>query len=372
MKGYATSLGLRFPLGSPIDLDQEFDPFLPSRYRDTEDDGRWYVAGWRGKDGLNLHRDRGEALCGEWVLCAPLQRVLGTPEWERTQEMDRARGLRRTVGGAGVVLEGYVRPEGEEIPAPGELVAYLERESWGSGEYDDYGYHGRMWRPTCEELLKENPRAATLRKEWAISPYTLPSSSPYRRLVEVWSARRRGDWGQRDAALWVRYVRRGVKEPWELFDIVRDEDQALKQIDHAATPLSPRLELLRQVEREEWDQIQIKKEQREREERESRERWEKHERSEACFKRLWDGKDGEGRMLARKWSATMNHLNAERRDVVERLREDQEFRTLYAAVLDAEKVQGKKKAVREVLRWLRVKERVNVEPPPDPPDVEDF
>lgn len=358
MKSYATRLGLLYPLGSPIDLDQEFDPFLPSRYRDTGEEGRWYVAGWRGRDGLNLNRDQGEALCGEWVLCAPLQRVLGTPEWERVQEMDRVRGLRREVGGAGVVLEGYTRPGKGEIPTPGEIVAYLERESWGSGEYEDYipGLHLGNER-------RENPMAGILRHEWALSPYSIPSSSPYFRLVQAWSARRRGDWGQRDAVLWVRYIRRGVREPWEIFDIVRDEDQALKQIDHTAIPLSPRLELLRQVYREEWDQDQIKKEQEEREKREARERWEKHERSEACFRRMWEGKDQEGRELARKWSATMMYMK-ERRDIVARLEVAQDFRELYQRVMDAEKVAVKKKAVREVLRWLRMKEGVNVEVPP--------
>lgn len=361
MKGYATRLGLLYPLGSPIDLDQEFDPWLPSRYRDTGEEGRWYVAGWSGRDGLNLHRDRDEALCGEWRLCAPLQRVLGTPEWERVQEMDRASGLRREG------VEGYVRPEKGEIPIPGEIVAYLERESWGSGEYEDCP------RPmSWEEMLRENPHAATLRREWALSPYSIPSSSPYFRLVMAWSARRRGDWGQRDAVLWVRYIRRGVVEPWEIFDVVRDEDQALKQIDHTASPLSPRLELLRQIDREEWDQDQIRKEQEEREKREAREKWEKHARSEACFRRLWEGKDAEGRMLARKWSTTMKYLKGERKEIVERLREDQEFRSLYERVMEAEKVQAKKKAVREVLRWLRVRERVNVEPEPDPPRAEDF
>lgn len=251
MKSYATSLGLLFPLGSPIDLDQEFDPFLLpqasvcnanflTRYRDTGDEGRWYVAGWRGRDGLNLHRDREEALCGEWVLCAPLQRVLGTPEWERGQEMDRARGLRRRAGGGRAVLEGYTRPEAPEVPNPGEIVAYMERESWGSGEYEDYGS-----RPlSYAEMLAENPHAATLRREWAISPFSIPSSSPYWRLVQAWAGRRRGDWEQRDAVLWCRYIRRGVGEPWEIFDVVRNEDQAMKQIDPTATPLSPRLELL--------------------------------------------------------------------------------------------------------------------------------
>lgn len=358
MKGYATRLGLLYPLGSPIDLDQEFDPFLPSRYRDTGEEGRWYVAGWSGRDGLNLHRDREEALCGEWVLCAPLQRVLETPEWERLQEMDRARGLRREG------VEGYVRPEKGEIPIPGEIVAYLERESWGSGEYEDYGS-----RPlSYAEMLRENPHAATLRREWALSPYSIPSSSPYFRLVQAWSDRRSGDWtgGQRNAVLWVRYIRRGVVEPWELFDIVRDEDQALKQIDHTATPLSPRLELLRQIDREEWDQEQVKKEQEEKEKREAEEKWEKRERGEACYRRMYLGKDEEGRMLARKWNATMEHMNHPRmKDARNRLHEDADFLALYVRTLEAEKVGTKKRLMKEVLREMRVRERVNVELEPE-------
>jgi hypothetical protein len=125
------------------------------------------------------------------------------------------------------------------------------------------------------------------------------------------------------------------------------------------------------VERKYRDQDQIKKEHEEREKREAQERWEKHERSEACFRRLWEGKDREGRELARKWSATMMYMK-ERRDIVARLEVAQDFRALYERVMDAEKVAAKKKAVKEVLRWLRVKERVNVEPPPDPPAAEDF
>lgn len=55
----------------------------------------------------------------------------------------------------------------------------------------------------------------------------------------------------------------------------------------------------------------------------------------------------------------------ERRDIVERLGKDEEFRSLYEKVMEAEKVTVKKKTVREVLRWLRVRERVNVEPEPE-------
>lgn len=135
----------------------------------------------------------------------------------------------------------------------------------------------------------------------------------------------------------------------------------MKQIDYTAVPLSSRLELLRQIDREVWDQEAVRKEQEEKEKRETRERWEKHERSEACFRRMWEGKDQEGRELARKRSATMMYMKG-RRDIVARLEVAQDFRELYQRVMDAEKVGVKKKAVKEVLRWLRVRERVWVEP----------
>jgi len=358
VKSYATRLGLLYPLGSPIDLDEEFNPLHPDRYYSIGNEGRWYVAGWNGKDGLNLHRDSREALCGEWTLRAPLQSVMGSPAWRLFQLQDQQRGLGRNTGPGGTEIALYKRPEAGEVPNPGEIVAYLERESWGSGEYDD-SYD--LLHKTLAELREENPGAGILRREWAISLYALPSSSPYWRLVQAWSARRRGDWGQRDAVLWVRYIRRGVREPWELFDIVRDEDQALKQIDREAIPLSPRLELLRQIDREVWDQDQIKKEQEEKEKREASERWEKRGRGDKCFRRLWEGA-GEGRELARKWNATMAYMNQpEMRGALERLHGDADFLALYVRCLEAEKVGTKKKLMKEVLREMRKRERVNVE-----------
>lgn len=134
----------------------------------------------------------------------------------------------------------------------------------------------------------------------------------------------------------------------------------------AATPLSPRLELLRQIDREEWDQDQIKKEEAEKEKREARERWEKRERGSACFRRMYEGKDEEGRMLARKWNATMEYMGREgMEEAKRRLYEDKGFLDLYVRCLEAEKVGVKKRMVREVLREMRKRERVWVEAKPD-------
>lgn len=349
---YSTALGLRYPLISQVHLDQEYRG--EGVYAPDGNEGEWYVAGWSGKDGIRLSQDRDLALVGVWEYCAAEQRVLGSRAWERCQREERERyphlPARNTVYARSADL-------GPTIPRPGMLVAYHERESWGSGEYEDY-------RPgeTLADLLRVNPHAATLRKEWAVGEVT-STPTPYRYLLDtlphrlvfgmVW-------------VLWTRYVRRGVAEPWAFFGGFQTEHEALEQIDGSACPLCPALALIQQVRREGADSELLRaQEAREREEARERARQHRHA-SEGAFDRLLEGKDAAGRELARRWRATITELSKpEHEELRGRLKKHKGFTARYEAVFEAERVPAKRRAVREWLEWIEREVGVRVEAQPE-------
>lgn len=373
MKPYATPLGLLYPLGHPIDLDLAWDPWHTSTYHSDGTEGRWYVAGWSGSDGINLNRDRMRALTGEWHIGVTLQRVIGSDQWVWNWERDHDKGRggeriamveRETVGvtdAAGVVWTVGTRakiadqdnPGGDVFPCGSVLLCHTEKESIAYTDDDRDARTGKRWCPVGSPW-------STLRQEWAIAHLEHGhehASDPFL------SVRVSGDW-----LLFHRYIRRGVREPWSLFDgSHKSEHTAVRGIGCWPLPIpdDPRYALYvhEHIERADFEAVRALE--REIEEREREERRRHHYASEDAFRRLLEGKDEEGKRLAREYNATISHIAQERKEIVADLERDEGFMARYQAVMDAERVPAKKRAVKEVLRWLWVEKRVMVKSKPE-------
>lgn len=383
MTSYSTCLGLLYPLGHPINLDLAWDPWLTPSYHSDGNEGRWYVAGWSGQDNLKINRDRDRALCGEHEWTAPYQRVIGSELWVMywNRDQEKGKGSERIamveleevmVGEGGEWTAGTrakIRPEDEpddqttdSFPCGASLLCCTEKESHAFTDDDRDPRTGQWWNPPGAPW-------STLRQEWAIA-HLYPESDrdlEYGKhaaghpLIANLSTRIRsqGNW-----VLFHRYIRRGVTEPWSVFDVFPDERSAVRGVGHYPfpVPVDPRFELHVHTYREQADFEALETAERTRREEEHREYLRHHQASEDAFRRLLEGKDEEGRRLARKYNATITHLMRERGDLVKELEGDQEFRGLYGAVMEAERVPAKRKAVSEVLGWLWTRKRVKVEP----------
>lgn len=375
---YSTRLGLLYPLGHPIDLDQSWDPWQTPTWFNDGNEGRWYVAGWSGRDGLDLHRDREMALVGEWTYAVTLGRVIGSEQWVVEWERDRDKGKggeRRGMVELVVVKAGEgwtagtrakLSPEDVRVvtvdtpPCGSLLLCYTEKESHGVTEHDqDRRFSGGWWNP-------HTPPWNMLRQEWALGcrsdeddPHPLIYSLPYSRLTQ-------GDW-----FLFHRYIRRGVMERWHVVDVCATEDKAVRGIGTRPLPIpvDPRYAAYVEVElalvREVADFEAVAALERTNREREVAE-WRQHRRaSDLAFGKLLGSKDEESRRLALQYNATLTHLMQTRSELVKELEGDEEFRGLYQAVMDAERVPAKRKAVKEVLGWLWTRKRVKVKVGPN-------
>lgn len=189
-----------------------------------------------------------------------------------------------------------------------------------------------------------------LRKEWKVDKIE-PSDRPMSdALAYAFGADWRRYAPEAEFVLMVRYIKRGVEEAWTMFQAANTVIQCLGYIDDNVIPVCEEL-LQLQLRRVAYAKGLKSLEALEQRERDLREESKRHKKaSEAAFLRLRDGKWGE---LAVSWNNTMQLLLCIKgARVSERLANCSQFRTLHEAVMDAETVGAKRKAIRLALEWI--------------------
>lgn len=145
-----------------------------------------------------------------------------------------------------------------------------------------------------------------------------------------------------------RYIRRGTAEPWTPFQSANTFGQALEYIDDNAVALSAALRDI-QVKRAQY-QEKKRLEDEEKKHREQQElEFERHKTaSEEAFCRLLASPKGSA--IAQRYNAFVENSKINQ-DFTSRARTDAEFMRRYNAVMEAEKVPAKQKAIREFLAY---------------------
>lgn len=139
---------------------------------------------------------------------------------------------------------------------------------------------------------------------------------------------------------------------------------SLDQIPNDATPLHPLLILRKRIDQEDRERDQEIRAYESAIQAEL-EAYREHEaKSALAFRKLYDGKNEEGRMLTRKYSATMAYFRANR-ELFESLElaNDATFRPLYDAMMDSITIPTKRASLRKVLDWLRWKKGIDIPVP---------
>lgn len=360
---YSTQLALSYPLGSVVILDLAYQG--SGIYSSDGTEGAWYVAGWSAKSDLKLTRDRRLAYMGEWEIMSHIQTVIGSPEWWGFHGKSASVNARisQVVGPIPIQIvnlkhkshpDPYLTPLLTPLLTP---AAFTSRESWGDGQYDTTQY--------LESLYAAGNM--TLRREWAIIP-----DLPIDQAETLWRERtsqRPGGFGgglgwhedQTRTLLFERTIRRGVIEPWHLTSTDRLLIDSLDQIPNDATPLHPLLILRRRIDQED-DERDFEIRAYESAIQAELEAYREHEaKSALAFRKLYDGKNEEGRTLTRKYTATMLYFKANR-DLFESLKlaDDPVFRPLYDAMMDSTTIPTKRATLRKVLDWLRWKKGIDI------------
>jgi hypothetical protein len=142
-----------------------------------------------------------------------------------------------------------------------------------------------------------------------------------------------------------RYIRRGQEEPWKPHSSANSREQAMEYIDSNAIALDPTLQKLEAAQAQYRQEQKVKEEAAHKSKAEAQERASRRDRSEAAFNRLRDSKDG---IWATRYNEyVLAHMNDPAFQAS--ARDNPEFMKYYQAVMSAETVPAKKKAIREFL-----------------------
>ena len=142
-----------------------------------------------------------------------------------------------------------------------------------------------------------------------------------------------------------RYIRRGAEEPWTPFDAASSFQEAIEDIDTHAAALHPALKKLQQGRQEYAEQQRHKEEEKREKEAAAEERAFHSRRSKDAFVRLLGTRD---RVLGEQWNA-FNVKHGADQEYKDRMSKDPAFMAAYTAVLDAETVPAKRKAIKKFL-----------------------
>jgi len=202
-------------------------------------------------------------------------------------------------------------------------------------------------RESCDPITGE---PGILRKEFRVD---LISDWDYEALQNAWGT----DWQWHSPGashvLAMRYIRRGVEEPWEPFQSANSFEHALEYIDDKATPLCSELHNLQKRRAEAAAEVA----RREAEQREAEQRKAEHAQllkaSRDAFDRLHTGST-EGHYWCDRWNdATFQcHEREEKQPGFLSTLATGDFRELHDAVIFATKVPAKRKAIKAALAWL--------------------
>lgn len=208
-----------------------------------------------------------------------------------------------------------------------ELVAYRERSS-------------------CDPITGED---GILRDEWEVR---LVRDCQPEELEQAWGPGWRRNRPFALHALYHRYIRRGVQEPWLPFQASNSFEQALEYLPNEAAACCPELVELqeRQKAAAEAAEQEIEAERKGRAALAARE--DQAKASQLAWRRLLEGKSAAGARLAVDWNAAIMKLLAAD-ELKHRFANDAEFVRLHEAVIAAVTVPDKRKAIREALSWLK-------------------
>ena len=188
-------------------------------------------------------------------------------------------------------------------------------------------------------MVSTNAMIAAYRERSAPNPETGEPGI----LRDEWRVREVSDFMPASHVLEHRYVRRGVEEPWRLFDAANDHQMALEYVDGSAVALDPELIEI-QTKRAAAAEAARHKADVERTVTVEREAHARREaRSAAAFRRL--ATSSRDQVWADRWNAfvVQYHDNeAMKAQVLNNIR-------LYDAVLAAETVPAKRKAIKAFL-----------------------
>lgn len=202
-----------------------------------------------------------------------------------------------------------------------EIVAYKERES-ADPETGEPGILRKEWRVRKVKDFAPEELDAAFGPDWR----------RYRPFAEY--------------VLEMRYIRRGVEEPWTPHSAANTFEQALESVDSGAIPVHPKAKKLEE-EREEYRREEAAKAEEKRlAEIEAEERRRKKERSEATFRKM-----SESPKFA-PWATRWNDFIAKHRgdkDYLESAQANEGFMRAYNAVVEAQTVPAKAKAIRVFL-----------------------
>ena len=144
-----------------------------------------------------------------------------------------------------------------------------------------------------------------------------------------------------------RYIRRGKIESWAYFQTANTFDQALGYIDDKAIPLCEELKKI-QADRIAYRAECERKEKEENDRRiKEEEKYYHWQRSQKAFERLLESKDS---VWAGRWNNTISLL--QKKGNLADLQKDSLFMQLYNAVMDSETVPGKRKAIKNFLKYV--------------------
>lgn len=357
---YSTRLATLYPLSSVVILDLSYQG--SGIYSSDGSEGAWYVAGWSGKSDLKLSRDRRLAYMGEWEIMSHVQTVTGSPEWWDFHGKSASVNARISQVVGPIPIQ-TVNLKHKSHPDPHLTPLLTPAASRTSPSYDS----SHDTTQFIESLYTRG--LMTICTEWSIIP-DLPTDQA-ETLWRDHSSEHVGRfcYGGSESIrtlLFERTIRRGVTESWHLTSVDRCLIDSLDQIPNDATPLHPLLILRKRIESEDRERDSEIRAYESAIQAELEARREHESRSALAFRKLYDGKNEEGRMLTRKYSATMLYFKANR-ELFESLKlaDDSTFRTLYDAMMDSITIPTKRATLRKVLDWLRWKKGIDVEPEPD-------
>lgn len=221
-----------------------------------------------------------------------------------------------------------------------KIVAYLERESC----HPDTGAHG------------------ILRDEWRLIPYN--STNPIH--VQCANQRNRAGRFTPTTILEHRYIRRGVIEPWQVFDGYESDDAALADITPKANSLDPRLTWIQH------DRIRLAKEREaaKLEEYRAQQQREEESRLRALSHKAWSKlfNSPRYRPLCDEWNDMTTRPGA--RALRDQLINDSHFMALYdRACHQSITTTEKRVAMRECIDYYNF--MWHYREPSQPPEVED-
>lgn len=182
--------------------------------------------------------------------------------------------------------------------------------------------------------------AGMLRQEWRIQPVQDFDSAELRDAFGnlVWAT-----CNPPTHVLMHRYVRRGVEEPWTLYEHGTSHDMLLGYVPDNAIATLPALRELQKCRAQTRETKRLDDELRAQLRAEKETRLRKRDRSQAAFLRLRNSKDGE---WAKQWNLYCSSADV---DEQKRVAGSLDLMRLYHAAMDAETVPTKRSAIKRFL-----------------------